>query len=261
MESATLAATSEPRFKITGNVRLYRRSARFVLWRGKILWHRRRPSLALGGHHDCTDCRGRRRTELCRGSSRRRADLSRSPDHHDRAAGARRLDRHAGPPHGQGHERDIGPDRDRGKRQRRRRHHRRHPRRALGARRLYGAVGHVGHQRRRRRHLQSRLRLSHRFRAGGARRDAAVPDRRAQNHAGEQSEGIGRLDQSQSRQGDHGHVGRRLAEPRRRRADGELDRREMADGVVSQRRPCHPGSARRHSPTSSSTRRRCRCRT
>ena len=39
---------------------------------------------------------------------------------------------------------------------------------------------------------------------------------------------------------------RRLAEPRRRRADGEHDRREMADGVVSQRRPRHAGSARRH---------------
>ena len=261
MESAALAATSEPRFKITGNARLNRRSARFVLWSGKILWHRRRPSLALGGNHDRTDCRGHCRFELCRRRARRRADLSGSSDHHDRAARTRRLDRHARPHHGQGHERDIGPDRGGGKRQRRRRHHRRHPRRALGARRLHGAVGHVGHQRRRRRHLQSRLRLSHRFRAGGARRDAAVPDRRPQNHAGEQSEGTGRLDQNQSRQGDHGHLRRRLAEPRRRRADGEHDRREMADGVVSQRRPCHAGSARRHSPTSSSTRRRCRCRT
>jgi tripartite-type tricarboxylate transporter receptor subunit TctC len=41
MESATLAATSEPRFKTTGNARLYRRSARFALWSGKILWHRK----------------------------------------------------------------------------------------------------------------------------------------------------------------------------------------------------------------------------
>src|SRR5580704_18859573 len=41
MESATSAATSEPRFKIVGNVRLYRRSARFTLWGGKILWHRK----------------------------------------------------------------------------------------------------------------------------------------------------------------------------------------------------------------------------
>ena len=48
------------------------------------------------------------------------------------------------------------------------------------------------------------------------------------------------------RQGDHGHLRRRLAEPRRRRADGKSDRREVADGVVSQRRACHAGSARRH---------------
>ena len=152
------------------------------------------------------------------------------------------------------------PAGDRREHRRRRRHHRRRPRRARDAGRLHHRHRPMGHQCRDRRDLQAAIRPDEGFRAGRTDRDAAVPDRVAQDPAREQPQRADRLAEGQRRQGHAGQFRHRHAEPRRRHPLPERHRRALPARALSQRRPLDAGPCRRQHRHQSRHAARSRCR-
>src|SRR6516164_2157937 len=83
------------------------------------------------------------------------------------------------------------------------------------------------------------------FRADRADRDAAEPDRCAQDHASKRPEGIDRLVEGQRGQGHAGELRHRDAQPRRRHSVPEFYRRPRSARALPQRWTDHAGLARR----------------
>ena len=126
-------------------------------------------------------------------------------------------------------------------RHRRQRHHRRRPRGACRAGRLHGQHRQLAVAHHQRRDLQPELRHPEGPRAGRPPAAESLHRRRAQGLPGEGLQGVHRLAQGQSRQGDRRHRGPRLRPAHQRRLFPEDHRHQIPVRAVQ-------GRLRRHHP-------------
>ena len=181
---------------------------------------------------------------------RRRPRLSEPPGHLHRALRRRRPGRHDGARAERADARLARPaDRHR-ERHRRQRHHRRRPRGARRAGRLHGEHRQLAVAHHQRRDLQPELRHPEGPRAGRPPAAESLHRRGAQGLPGEGLQGVDRLAQGQSRQGDRRH--RRRSAPASTSA-ASISRRSPAPNSSSCRTSPAPPTSSATSPPATST--------